>query len=153
MKKISPKESRAKATTGKEIVDGVTLQIQKIATTDFRTPLSEWQPDTLEDTWVSIELTIGEVGTPNAEPFCLLVSTAEAFRLHDLKRSSIELGMHTMIVDVWDWPTIQNEIEDKVKACQAKTWPESLKALSLHFTREQSVFFLKQPGKKAELIL
>ena len=102
------------------------LEIQTIWSSDLNPP-SEGLPEDLEDFDIFMQVVLGEVGKPGGEVFNFNASSASALS----KIESNRFISHTLVLDSFDWRSIQNRLEKLLRHTASCTnWSEVIKSLS-----------------------
>lgn len=102
-------------------------------------PLSEWEPVSLEDTYVAVDLCIGmNDGTKGGNYFYVKVATPEALR----KRAAGFLisKNRVIIIDKFEYNLLRKIIEDILDACTRDNWDDSCSVLQRYFSWEYEDF-------------
>ncbi|EKB3671648.1 hypothetical protein ON240_002519 [Salmonella enterica] len=95
-------------------------------------PLSEWEPASLEDTYVVVDLCLGmNDGEKGSNYFYVKVATPEALR----KRSKNFLISDNRVI-VIDYYILGKVIENILKKCTRENWEESCLVLQRYFSWE-----------------
>lgn len=98
-------------------------------------PLSEWEPSSLEDTYVAIDLCIGmNDGEEGSNFFYVKIATPEALR----KRSKNILisDNRVIVIDYFYYYLIRKVVEDILKKCSRENWGETCLVLQRYFSWE-----------------
>ncbi|EBG0691719.1 hypothetical protein DNW06_04680 [Salmonella enterica subsp. enterica] len=95
-------------------------------------PLSEWEPASLEDTYVAVDLCLGmNDGEKGSNYFYVKVATPEALR----KRSKNFLISDNRVI-VIDYYILRKVIENILKKCTRENWEESCLVSQRYFSWE-----------------
>lgn len=98
-------------------------------------PLDEWKPESLEDTYITIDLSIGmNDGADGINYFYVKVATPEALRR---RANGFLISDHRVIViEKFDYNLLKNSIEGILKKCNRDNWDDSCLALQRYFAWE-----------------
>ncbi|KAA8995768.1 hypothetical protein FJU30_23775 [Affinibrenneria salicis] len=110
------------------------LILYDISSTMFD-PLSEWDPASLEDTYVAVDLCIGmNDGESGSNYFYVKIATPEALR----KRSKdfLIFDNRVIVIDHFDYFLLRKIIENILKKCTRENWDESCLVLQRYFSWE-----------------
>jgi hypothetical protein len=116
----------------RKIKESLVLYDISSTTTD---PLAGWRPETLEDTYTSIDLTIGTNDkSKGINYFYVTVATPEALRL---RSTGFLISDHRVIViEKFDFKLLKMNIEKILEKCNRSTWSESCLVLQRYFAWE-----------------
>ncbi|EEA5913317.1 hypothetical protein K3250_004152 [Salmonella enterica subsp. enterica] len=98
-------------------------------------PLSEWEPDSLEDTYVAVDLCLGmNDGEKGSNYFYVKVATPEALRKRSKNFLIPDNGF--IVIDCFDYYLLRKVIENILKKCTIENWDESCLVLQRYFSWE-----------------
>lgn len=98
-------------------------------------PLSEWQPASLEDTYVAIDLCIGmDDGENGSNYFYVKVATPEALRKR--ARNFLIVENRVIIIDYFEYFSLVKIIRNILEKCTKESWDESCCMLQRYFSWE-----------------
>ncbi|EAW0647212.1 hypothetical protein LDR49_002411 [Salmonella enterica] len=98
-------------------------------------PLSEWEPVSLEDIYIAVDLCIGmNDGESGSNYFYVKIATPEALR----KRSKdfLIFDNRVIVIDHFDYFLLRKTIENILKKCTRENWDESCLVLQRYFSWE-----------------
>lgn len=116
----------------------IELEIKNISASDIgRVSLEEWTPQNPEDIWIPMSMEIGEKGDDASNIFLFTIATPEGIQKNlNASGQYYKFGRFCLIVKQYNWKTIKNIIQERVKRCQRNSWEESVKLLSRNFKWE-----------------
>lgn len=112
------------------------MDLKLVSLLSSEVDLKRWEPDTLEDTYISLTLEIGtsQYNEEGTNLFYVTLATPEALRTH--RKGLILSENRTIIVDRYDYDTTRNQLKEIIKKCQRDTWIECCQVLQRYFMWE-----------------
>ncbi len=98
--------------------------------------VARWMPDTPEQVYFLLAISIGEVGDDRADLFYVTVATPEGARKHQRRVTPTRNG--PLILAEYSPAALKARIEEIVERCRAPSWGESVRLLERHFEYEYS---------------
>ncbi|MDO9356078.1 MAG: immunity 8 family protein [Solirubrobacteraceae bacterium] len=72
---------------------------------------------------IVVELVVGPEGEPGEETFAVTVCTPDQLR-HQASKDGITDGRHHLIVDRYDYASLDRYLRRRVHACEGSTWDD-----------------------------
>ena len=91
-----------------------------------------WSPDSLEEVYFPLDLTISLPGDIGGEVFEIMVVTPEALRSHT-ELGFCFPGRHYLIVSNYDWNKILSAVQELVDQCEGDSWQDIVELLRRYF--------------------
>jgi hypothetical protein len=105
------------------------LELKTLMSPDL--DITTWEPTSLEEVWVALEMEIGLAGDEKADLFQVVVATPEGVRKHAREDVISKRGM--LILSRFSSDVLKEALNQILSECAADSWNESVLKLQRYF--------------------